>query len=276
MVIVSSPNGRSSTTRVRASDAANPAGAKSNAPSPWPTILRERKIMSLSTSERSRNDPARRAPPSRKSDRTPRARSAASAASRSGSLDHLHALIRQRGDGGSVRSRPRDHEGRRLTRRADERRLQRNACLRVEHDAPRLDARSRSVAHRERGIVGEHGPDADGDRVAVRAQSVHLGASRRAGDPPIVRRRIGDAVVGRERELERHPRTLARLRVEERRVQLDRGVSLLRRRQVGDDARRAKLVDASARLRGSGRATATTTRDTPARMIASAHGGVLP
>ena len=58
--------------------------------------------------------------------------------------------------------------------------VERSSQPRVEHDAPWSDARRWRVAHGQRGIVGEHGANADGDRVGVGAQAVHLARATRA------------------------------------------------------------------------------------------------
>ena len=74
----------------------------------------------------------------------------------------------------------------------------------AEHDALRVAARRRRVAHGEARVVGAHGAGADEDRVALGAQGVGVGPGLGAGDPlaGAVGRR--GAAVERRGQLQHH------------------------------------------------------------------------
>src|SRR5204863_1916182 len=82
--------------------------------------------------------------------------------------------------------------------------------LGVEDDSTRRDARRGRVANGEHRIVGEHGTDADGDRVDTGAHVVHLTPGFGACEPVPSRAPgslgIRDRAVERHRELEDDPR----------------------------------------------------------------------
>ena len=64
--------------------------------------------------------------------------------------------------------------------------------LAIEHDAQRPPAEQLElrIAHGEPRIVGEHRADAGHDGRRARAQALHVGARRLAGDP--VARAVGE------------------------------------------------------------------------------------
>ena len=135
-----------------------------------------------------------------------------------------------------------------------------DAPWRREHPCRRRGAEPRvgDHAHRRREtlgvfhacveprIVGEQRPDAGQHRSRLRAEPVHVGARRFAGDPPALARRGGGASVERRGELAAHPwpaafdagdeaaKERARLRFEQSRLHLDPGRGELRESPARD------------------------------------------
>src|SRR4051812_21090799 len=130
---------------------------------------------------------------------------------------HARVLVLAGGDehlrpGGLERGRllarrgARDDDGQRdLRRRLDELAGEREPRERVEDHAARLAVHAVDARGQLR-VVGQRGPDADGDGVDGRAPAVGEPAAVLAGDPLRVARRGRDLAVERHRRLEEHPR----------------------------------------------------------------------
>ncbi len=181
-----------------------------------------------STSPASRNEPARRGPPSSRMLWTPIAPSLSSASvTRSASVppgrhDHLHAgglqPFKLRALGGPGR----DHEQRHLRRGVHEPAVGRQPGLGVEHDPRRLPHGTRGTRGQQR-VVRECGADADADGVELGAPAVDEAAALLAGDPLRVAGLRRDVAVEAHRRLEHHqraarPRVLAKRLVEQPRA----------------------------------------------------------
>ena len=99
------------------------------------------------------------------------------------------------------------------------------------------------MADGERRIVGQRGPDSDGDGVAVGPQRMHGSASLVAREPPRLARRIDDSPVDRDRQLQGDVRAIRSPRGEEERRVLIEGLALEHPAIDGDlgqgEARRA-------------------------------------
>ena len=117
--------------------------------------------------------------------------------------DHADAL-RERGDAflrSALADEDRGHPGGFV---GDEPRRQRRAGARVEHEPPEfgtLDLGPGTAPHRQRRIVGEHGPDADEDGVGTSPEALAVGTGAFAGDPLRPSVRGGDLAVERHRGL---------------------------------------------------------------------------
>ena len=132
--------------------------------------------------------------------------------------------------GARPRARPADGpatiDRRTSLRGADERRIERRSARSCRTRRARGATRATATPHGELRIVGEHGPDADGDRVGVRAQAMHLGARLVAvihrcspdgsRSPPSLETASLSVTHGRSVDV----------RVEERRVELDAPLAL--------------------------------------------------
>ena len=84
---------------------------------------------------------------------------------------------------------------------------QRNPEMAVEDDTSGLSrnrAALREVPGRQLGVVGQHRPDADQDRVRDRPQFMRERARRRPRDPPRIAGARGDPAVEAHRPLRRH------------------------------------------------------------------------
>ena len=92
----------------------------------------------------------------------------------------------------------------------------------VEDDAQRRDPRSDGPADRQLRIVSFHGPQTDGDRVDVGAQTLNLGARLLVTDPAALARGIVHFSIARQRQLQSHPRSIGiSCGKEERSVELE-------------------------------------------------------
>ena len=94
----------------------------------------------------------------------------------------------------------------RVVRRRHQPGAQRGAQMRVGDDADDGGGAEAGDAAGEVGVVGEHGADADHDRVVPAAQGVGHAARGLGGDPAAFAAMRGDAAVERGGELQRHQR----------------------------------------------------------------------
>ena len=170
---------------------------------------------------------------------------------------------------------PGDDQGRQVARARREARSQRQAQMRVQHHAPRF-AIEAGQAHRQSGIVGDCGLDADHDRLVSRAHDLHAQIGDLSGDPqPRIVRPPGSKAVrglgklqGHARPTGCHPQDMA-------------AMVAPRLNGAGPDRDLNSGLRAAGRgpappPRGFGSSIAETTRATPASTTASAQGGALP
>ena len=99
-------------------------------------------------------------------------------------------------------------------------RIQRQAQLRIHHDAQQRAAARQAGAVGQQAIVRQHGADAGEDGVGIVPQFLHVGAGALAGDPAAVVVRRGDLAVQRDGGLERHQRPAGAHEMQERLVEL--------------------------------------------------------
>ena len=99
-------------------------------------------------------------------------------------------------------------------------RIERQAELRIHHDAQQRAAARQAGAVGQQAIVGQHGADAGENGVVIVAQFLHVGAGALAGDPAAIVVGRGDFAVQRDGGLERHQRPAGAHEVQERLIQL--------------------------------------------------------
>ena len=103
---------------------------------------------------------------------------------------------------------------------ADHLRIERQAQLRIQHDAQQRPAARQAGAVGQQAIVRQHGADAGQNGVVIVAQFLHVGARALAGDPAAIIVRRGDLAIQRDGRLQRHQRPAGTHEVHEWLVEL--------------------------------------------------------